>query len=139
MLKIPEKIYDEIIEHVKLSYPHECCGALIGKLKGGVKTVSIARAATNENAERAADRYEISPAELNAIDKEARTAKLDIVGIYHSHPDHPDEPSEFDRNRGFPFYSYLIVAVEGGTKTWYRSWTFEEDEEPFSEEPVEIV
>ena len=58
------------------------------------------------------------------------------MGYYHSHPDHPDEPSEFDRERAWPDYSYVIIAVEGGENIKVRSWEFTEMDAPFEEEPL---
>ena len=60
------------------------------------------------------NRYLISPRDLLEAEKAARALGLDIVGVYHSHPDHPARPSEFDREHAFPWYSYIIVSVRGG-------------------------
>lgn len=133
--------YEKILKHAKDSYPHECCGALLGlaKTDGANKKVTRARPLTNTNKERAKDRYEIDPRELLTVEKEARGASLEVVGIYHSHPDHPARPSQFDRDRGWPDYSYIIVAVEGGEKTLVKSWSFIEEDDPFNEEELNIV
>lgn len=139
MLQLVKGVYDDIIDHVKKAYPHECCGVLLGKTFGADKRVIKAVAASNKNEARAEDRYEIDPAELNAIDRRARAEKLDVLGFYHSHPDHPDRPSGFDRERAFPLYSYIIVAVAGGTDTSIKCWTFEDDSAPFEEEELRVV
>ncbi len=127
--------------HVKGGYPDECCGALLGKAakdESGEKSVTKARALTNINEERSADRYEIDPLELLKVEKDASKKGLAVVGFYHSHPDHPDEPSEFDRDRAWPDYSYVIIAVENGEKIKTRSWMFTEMEAPFTEEELNI-
>jgi len=144
MLKIPEDIYNAIIEHAKEAYPHECCGVLAGRgaevgcaEAPGVshgKVVVEARRMSNRNRERAADRYEIDPGEMLTVERDLGDMGLDIIGFYHSHPDHPARPSEFDRQRGWPEYSYVIVAVRGGAETEASCWTFVEDGEPFREE-----
>ncbi len=125
----------EIEEHARSEYPHECCGIMLGKNK----RVERVEPATNVNRDRAADRYNLDPAEFNRIDKEAREEGLDVLGIYHSHPDHPSAPSEFDRERGFPYFSYLIVAVHDGEIESKRCWIFEEMDAPFEEEEIKIV
>ncbi|MEE9613412.1 MAG: M67 family metallopeptidase [Thermodesulfobacteriota bacterium] len=138
MLRISGDAHDKIIEDSKGAYPHECCGVLVGS-SGQERTVTKAIEVENLNKERARDRYEIDPAELNRVDREARKEGLDIIGIYHSHPDHPDRPSEFDRKRGQPEYSYVIVSVMGGNETTVKSWIFHDEGEPFEEEEIEVI
>ena len=138
MVEIKQDILQKILDHARESYPHECCGILIG-LMSEKKRIMDAVRAENTNKERASDRYEMNPDELLKIEREARGAGLEVVGVYHSHPDHPSRPSEFDRQRGWPEYSYIIVAVKGGTETEARSWTFIEEDEPFGEEELKVV
>lgn len=135
---VPKTVYNEIIEHAKEAYPHECCGFLIGKDMRDKKVWSVERG-TNLNTERANDRYVIDPQEFNFVDKIARTQGLDILGFYHSHPDHPDTPSEFDRENGQPGYSYIIVSVQNGTEFSMKSWIFNKMDEPFKKERLKVV
>lgn len=137
-ITIPRGVYEEIINHAKESYPNECCGVIVGGSMKGRKIFDSQRA-TNTNTERANDRYIIDPRELNLIDKIARTQGMDIMGFYHSHPDHPDKPSATDREWGQPGYSYIIISVKGGTEVSVRSWIFNDDNEEFKEEKLEIV
>ena len=138
MVEIKQDILQKILDHARASYPHECCGILLGKMTSP-KRIMDAVKAENTNKERAVDRYEMNPDELLRIEREARQAGLEVVGVYHSHPDHPSSPSEFDRQRGWPEYSYIIVAVKGGAETEARSWTFIEEDEPFGEEELKVV
>lgn len=138
MVEIKQGILQKILDHARTSYPHECCGILLGNLTSP-KHITDAVKAENTNKERAVDRYEMNPDELLKIEREARQAGLEVVGVYHSHPDHPSRPSEFDRQRGWPEYSYIIVAVKGGTETEAKSWTFIEEDEPFGEEELKVV
>ncbi|MFZ3073326.1 MAG: M67 family metallopeptidase [Thermodesulfobacteriota bacterium] len=137
MVEITKDIFQKILDHARASYPHECCGVLLGEMSP--KRIVDAVKAENTNKERASDRYEMNPDELFRIEKEARQRGFEVVGIYHSHPDHPSRPSEFDRQRGWPEYSYIIVAVKGGTETEAKSWTFIEEDEPFGEEELKVV
>jgi proteasome lid subunit RPN8/RPN11 len=142
MIQISRAVYDGIISDAKKSYPHECCGLLVGRCGdeyGTEKTVVRARTTENTNKERARDRYEIDPGDFNRIDREARSEGLDILGFYHSHPDHPDRPSEFDRERGQPGYSYMIVSVTGRGKISVKSWLLTEQDEPFVEEDIKLI
>ena len=141
MIKIPKAVFELMVAHVKEGYPNECCGALLGtvaKDEAGTKSVEEAHALTNINEERSADRYEIDPLELLKVEKAASARGLVVVGFYHSHPDHPDEPSGFDRERAWPDYSYVIIAVENGEKIKTRSWTFTKMDDPFEEEELTV-
>ncbi len=137
MIRLSRDIFNKILEHARGSYPHECCGVLVGSVAGG-KRVLDACPTDNLNRERANDRYEIDPAQLLRIEKDTRAKGLEVLGFYHSHPDHPPRPSEFDRERGWPEYSYIIVSVRNGVDTVLKSWTFTEDDEPFGEEEVVV-
>jgi proteasome lid subunit RPN8/RPN11 len=137
IINIPKSVYDEILTHAREAYPHECCGVLVGGCMKG-KVVFESHRATNQNQERAKDRYLIDPKELNFIDKISRVQGMDILGFYHSHPDHPDKPSETDREWGQVGYSYVIISVKGGTEVSARSWIIEDDKAPFSEEKIKL-
>lgn len=147
MLYFSKKVYEEMISHAKEIYPHEVCGALVGELQSKFKgreqeisknVLKIYRM-ENINKDRAHDRYEINPKELLKIEKEASADGLQVIGFYHSHPDHPDRPSDFDRERGWPSYAYIIISVRNGKDISVKSWTFDEEAEPFREEGVDIV
>src|SRR5438874_3811272 len=86
-----------IARHGERSYPEECCGVLLGPLEGDVKRVTDLVAVPNRREESArARRYLIPPEVYQAAERRADSAGLDVLGIYHSHPDHPAVPSEFD-------------------------------------------
>ena len=91
----------------------------------------------NLNTERAHDRFELDPRDYMRADKQARAAGLDIIGIYHSHPDHPAQPSETDRAAAWEGYSYVIVAVNGGKAGDFHS--FELQGEQFKQEEVRCL
>ena len=135
VIYINKTTYQKMLADAKAAYPNECCGVLLGK----DKKVATARLMENINKDRANDRYEVNPKELLKIEKEASAGRLEVIGFYHSHPDHPDRPSAFDRERGWPFYSYVIISVHNGKDVSVRSWTFEDEKEPFREEGMKIV
>ena len=89
---------------------------------------------TQENSPR--NRYLIHPETMLEAEKDARGRGVDIVGIYHSHPDHPARPSEFDREHAFPWYSYIVVSVHGGSRRDLTSWTLREDRSGFDAEEM---
>ena len=89
VLKICEPVYRQLREHGEETYPHECCGVLLGKALDGANEVELAVRAGNTRTDSAHNRYHIAPQELISIQRQARERSLDIVGFYHSHPDHP--------------------------------------------------
>jgi len=93
-------------------YPDEGCGVLLGSLdaEGSVRIVDVT-SARNMIVERSRDRYDLDPADLLRADREARDRGVDVVGIWHSHPDHPARPSAFDTERAWVDYAYVICST----------------------------
>lgn len=135
-LKISEELLAGIREHGKKAYPNECCGVLLGRIEDSRKSVVELRAMENTREDSPRNRYLISSRELLEAEKAARARGLDIVGVYHSHPDHPARPSEFDREHAFPWYSYIIVSVHGGKPVDLASWTLRDDRSAFDAEDL---
>lgn len=128
------KLYE--IEHqVKINYPLECCGLLVGTNTSEKRVMEI-YPVQNRNTERTHDRYEIDGREFAKVDREAAKRGFQIIGIYHSHPDHPAAPSQFDTERAWSGYSYLIAAIEKGKKIEIKSWIYNEEKKQFEEEKI---
>lgn len=133
LLHLPPAQRRQLEAWARASYPREGCGLLLGRslpVGGEVHGVRLAR---NLNTERAQDRYELDPEDFLAADREARDLGLEILGVWHTHPDHPAVPSETDRAAAWPGWSYLILAVEAEGVVALRSWrlagdVFEEEE-----------
>jgi proteasome lid subunit RPN8/RPN11 len=136
MLKIKKRALDKILGLAERDYPYETCGLLLGRASGEVRIAFGAFETPNANPDRKSDRYEIDPKDYMRAEDKAREFGLEIVGVYHSHPDHPDRPSEFDRERAFEGFSYIIVSVREGKWVSYRSWELKGDR--FEEEQVEV-
>jgi proteasome lid subunit RPN8/RPN11 len=145
ILRLESQHLASIKAHAEGTYPEECCGLLLGKSDPTGKTVMEVRATTNhwqngihpDSGFTKHRRYEIAPAEMLATMKDGRDRDLDIIGIYHSHPDHPAEPSECDRQSAWPQYSYPIVSVPKGIAGTVRSWSLNEQSH-FEEEAILI-
>jgi proteasome lid subunit RPN8/RPN11 len=117
MLKLPQSAYFSLRQHGEETYPHECCGVLLGQFDdGGAKTVSRTARCGNTRVDSPQNRYHIDPGELIRIQREGRERGEDIVGFYHSHPDHPAQWSPTDLAEAHWFgCSYVITSVEKGT------------------------
>jgi proteasome lid subunit RPN8/RPN11 len=135
VLRLPLQTKSQIESWVCQGYPRETCGLLLGATEGGARTVEAARRARNLEVERARDRYELDPQDFLSAAHEAAGRGLEIVGVWHSHPDHPALPSETDREMAWPGWSYLIVSVGASGAADWRSWRF--DGKTFQEEVIE--
>jgi len=143
MLKLTEQIYNAIRHHGEETYPHECCGVLLGRSADGANEVEDAIRAGNTRTDSAHNRYNIAPQELIRIQRQARDRGLDIVGFYHSHPDHPAQWSKTDfAEAHWLGCSYVITAVEKGVAAQTNSFLLtgtSEENKAFEDEPVEVA
>lgn len=140
MLIIPQKLLDDIHQHLEETYPEEGVGFLFG-LEGNETTVKALHPVPNAwqpEGERVR-RYTVAPRDIMAADDKAEAMGLVIIGAYHSHPNHPNEPSETDRERAHPFFIYLITSVENGKATGTRAWRLLEDRSKFVEEEIKTI
>jgi proteasome lid subunit RPN8/RPN11 len=136
-IEIPPDILQEIHAHGEQSYPEEGAGFLLGKYAGDVKTVTAILPVTNSREDSARhNRYLLTAEDTLRAEMEAMRRGLELVGVFHSHPDHPNSPSEFDREWAVPWFSYLITSVMQGKSAGSRSWLLEEDRSKFLEENI---
>ena len=131
-LHIPHPLYDQLRFHGEETYPHECCGIMLGKSTDTEIHVHQLIRAGNTRTDSLHNRYNIAPAELIRAQREARNLGLDIVGFYHSHPDHPAQYSSTDFAEAHWFScAYVITAIEQGqaaiTNSFLLTGTTEED------------
>jgi len=118
MLKLTQSVYDALRAHGQETYPHECCGVLLGQMDGDTRIVTSSARAGNTRTDSAHNRYNIDPKDLIRIQREGRNRGEDIVGFYHSHPDHPAQWSKTDFAEAHWFgCSYVITSVEKGKAT----------------------
>jgi proteasome lid subunit RPN8/RPN11 len=134
MLVLPADVRSDLEAWTGKGYPEETCGLLVGRTALGRTETARATRARNRNRDRARDRYDLDPNDFLAADLAARAQGLEIVGIWHSHPDHPARPSETDRDAAWEGWSYVIVEVTARGAAALRSWRLVGRE--FVEEPV---
>jgi proteasome lid subunit RPN8/RPN11 len=143
MLRIDYTDYEALRAHGEETYPHECCGVLLGKSTDEGNLVHQIVRAGNTRTDSAHNRYNIAPQELVKIQRQARNAGLDIIGFYHSHPDHPAQwsPTDFAEAHWLGC-SYIITSVEKGKAATTNSFLLtgtEEDNKKFEDEAIEIL
>ena len=132
-LTLEAGVADAIRDHGRETYPHECCGALLG----GEGRVSATVPLPNTTEEGPRRRFLVRPGDYQQAERAASAASQDLLGFYHSHPDHPAQPSQYDLDHAWPSFSYVIVSVMAGEPADLRSWTLKEDRSAFDEESVE--
>jgi proteasome lid subunit RPN8/RPN11 len=118
--------------HGRETYPHECCGAMLGR--DGV--VTEACALPNTTGEGPRRRFLVRPGRLSGRRGTREPAGLELLGFYHSHPDHPARPSQYDLDHAWPVFSYVILSVAGGAPAEMTSWRLSDDRERFDEETL---
>lgn len=152
VLKLYSHHLQAIRAHGEQTYPEECCGLLLGQMQEDEKILKEVIPVQNswnddsanafqvlkEGAQREASkrrRFAIAPEVMLQAQKDARDRSLDIIGIYHSHPDYPAVPSEFDRAIAWQAYSYIIVSVQRGNACDLKSWSLD-DRHQFQPEAI---
>jgi len=141
-LKMSRSLYDRLRRHGEKTYPHECCGVLLGEFdEAGEKVARNIVQCGNTHTDSPANRYHISPSDLVRIQREALLAGHDIVGFYHSHPDHPARWSATDLAEAhWTGCSYVITSVEEGRAALTNAFLLvgEEDGKHFDDEVYEV-
>jgi proteasome lid subunit RPN8/RPN11 len=150
-LLLSHSIYDAIRTHGEQTYPHECCGALLGRYSPADTAgnepagwlVEAAVPAGNTRTDSAHNRYQIAPVELVKIEREARSHGLDIAGFYHSHPDHPAQwsPTDFQEAHWLGC-CYVITSIAQGKATITNSFLLaglNEEDKRFEQQTIQIT
>jgi proteasome lid subunit RPN8/RPN11 len=135
-----QAVFEAIRAHGEETYPHECCGALIGELRPEGWRVASAVRAGNTRTDSAHNRYQIAPLELVKIEREARRQGFDVAGFYHSHPDHPAQWSQTDfAEAHWLGCFYVITEVARGKASVTNAFLLggsTEEEKRFVHEPI---
>ncbi len=145
MSQVPKLVFsraqlDSLRQFSEAAYPEEGCGVLLGLVEGDGVRVTAVLAGRNLVSERRRDRYELDPRDIIRAEREAREVALDVIGFYHTHPDHPARPSQFDTERAWPGYHYVVISVEQGKVAEATAWRLVEGEEPsrFQQLPLKV-
>lgn len=135
MIRFEPEAEKVMFDDARGAFPDECCGFMYGKQEGDTRIIIQALPIDNAATENRKRRFVISPKDYMKGEQYALENDVELLGIYHSHPNHPAVPSEHDRVAAQPFFSYVIISVnEDGVKN-VRSWLLNDDSQ-FDEEPV---
>ena len=122
MIRILPEPWAAMVSHAREVYPNECVGAMLGLIDGNSKSVAVAMPLQNAFEGAQAERYELRPADLAAADRAARERKMDLIGIYHSHPDCDAYFSRTDLRNSCPWYSFVVLSIQKGEFHHANSW-----------------
>ncbi len=144
MLRVERKDYEALRRHGEETYPHECCGVLLGRMHDdGIRIVTSTARCGNTRTDSPQNRYNIDPGELVRIQREGRERGEDIVGFYHSHPDHPARWSSTDLAEAHWIgCSYIITSVEKGKAAITNSFELagtEENNKQLMDEKIQVT
>ena len=137
MILLPDAALEAIRLHGRESYRDEACGVLYGRLVAEGRHVLRAAPMVNAREDERHRRFVVAPDDYRRAEAGASRSGLTLLGFYHSHPDHPAFPSRYDLEHAFPFFSYVILAVDGGEPGEIRSFVLSEDRSEFLEERLE--
>lgn len=135
MLIIHNKAREEMIDDALSAFPDECCGFLFGEEATDERIITVIRVVSNAKEGDKRRRFEIAPKDYVTAERFADENGLQLLGVYHSHPNHPAIPSEYDRAAAQPYFSYIIISVINNEWSDTRSWRLN-DEQKFEEETI---
>jgi proteasome lid subunit RPN8/RPN11 len=140
-LHVTEEARAAIAAHGERGYPNEICGLLLGKDADGQRTIRALVPIENSfEADEQYHRFLITPQAMFQAEKEARRQRLDVLGVYHSHPNEVARPSAYDRDHAaWNSWSYIIVSVRATGAAEMRAWTLREDRSGFDEDELLVV
>jgi len=141
-LILPETILSLMLSHATTTYPEECCGLLLGVFQEGQKAKRVEEGKPMSNVFQKEERYHrftIDPKEFMEADIGAEARGLEIVGIFHSHPNAPAKPSQYDVSHAWPSLSYVVIEIRNGKPVETRSWVLKDDRTEFVQEKVTMI
>jgi proteasome lid subunit RPN8/RPN11 len=139
-VRVTPELLDAMGRHAEETYPEECCGYLVAREDApspdAPRTILSALPAPNEFEGERRRRFLLRPEELRTAERRLEGTGQIVAGFYHSHPDHPARPSLFDQEHAWPWYSYLVLAVNSGRVGEAHAFELDPDASEFREVPL---
>jgi len=139
---LPDATIADMHAHASLTFPEECCGLLLGNFEEQSKIKRVIESKRMDNVfvkEERYHRYTIDPTEFMKAESKAESRDLEVVGVYHSHPNAPAKPSQFDMSNAWPALSYIVIEVRESKPVETKSWLLKDDRSEFALEEMKIV
>ena len=125
---------DYLYKQVVGTFPEEGCGLLAG-YGDDERIILGTHQLENGLADERYRKYLIPPTDYRRAAQTFSSEGLEIVGVYHSHPDGSTAPSGEDLRAAWPWLMYLIIGVKDGKVLGYAAWVLRNDRSGF--DPVE--
>lgn len=140
-IEFSEAVWQDLEHTATTAYPFEACGLLGGSV---TPTRRVTQIYPLENVRKRGGgghyEFEFDAQQVYQATQMAFKAGLDIVGIFHSHPDHPARPSQTDVSQPMlAQWTNLIIAVQGGQVKETKAWMREDEHASFVEQPVKVL
>lgn len=119
---------DQILTAATAAEPVEACGLLLGIRETTCARIESVVGLPNRTGQNPQTHYQIDPLDFLRLDREAQSRGLDVIGVWHSHPDGSATPSATDRALAWPDWCYLIAGRDDNGKHDVRAWRFRNDE-----------
>ena len=115
---LAQKEKDKLVTHAISEQPNESCAMLFGKKVGdnwNVKEVFL-----TQNIDNSQTNFTISPEELLKGYQLAEKINLELVGVFHSHPNSDATPSDTDKKfmQNNPVPWIIFSGVTNGLKVY---------------------
>ena len=123
MIKVDKAAWEKMISHAEATYPKECCGVLLGSEHQVEEAVALANVYTGPQE----DFFVMDPRDLSREDERARKSGMEVIGIFHSHPDCDAYFSKRDLENSCPWFSYLVLSIKQGRFDHANSYRPDED------------
>ena len=111
---LSEKDKEELARHAEAEKPYESCAILVGNETDENWTVK--EIVLTENTTKSEVMFTISPDKEFEVDQKAKESNMEIVCIFHSHPESEAYPSETDKKfmrvNPFPWIIYSCKTEE---------------------------
>jgi len=133
---IPPDLLAKIHAHGEQAFPDEGAGFLFGSGDEDRQVSAVYELPNAREDEARHNRYLITPQDYLKGELEAERLGLDVIGVFHSHPNSPNHASEYDRDWAQPFFSYVITSVYDAKAVESRCWRLSEDRSQFIEECI---
>jgi len=138
-IALTSDLLSQIELHCEATYPNEGAGFILGRIEGSTVRVSSLMPLENKwDADEQYHRFVLDTQDFMKAELAAAKHGVDLVGVFHSHPDRPSRPSEFDRDHALPNFAYLITSVQKGKAATTQAWRLTEERDRFSEDNISI-
>ena len=111
---LSESYKEELVNRADAQKPYESCAILVGNENG--ENWNVKKIFLTENTAKSKVTFTISPDKEFEVDQIAKESNMEIVCIFHSHPESEAHPSETDKKfmrvNPFPWIIYSGTTKE---------------------------